>query len=100
MKTYEFTKLKNFCFNVEHYNDDARIYLLHYLEEHYDENSKKQKILKFYKNYSYFNEINILPINNNVNVVKIRKYARNLSAVDVNKIFDLKKIIIQCNKYV
>ena len=91
MKTYEFTKLKNFCFNVEHYNDDARIYLLHYLEEHYDENSKKQKILKFYKNYSYFNEINIPPINNNVNVVKIRKYARNLSAVDVNKIFDLKK---------
>ena len=89
MKTFK-TGLKHYWFNAEHFNGDAKICRIHYLEEKYEENKAKQKILKFYKNYFYFNDINI-PKNNSLNVIKIRDRGRNLKASDINKIFGIKK---------
>ena len=69
MKTYQ-NGLKYYSFNVYHFIFDLAKSRIHSLEEKYEENRNKKKILKFDKNYNYFNDINI-PIGDNLNVIKI-----------------------------
>ena len=88
MKTYQ-NGLKNYRFNVEHFNFDLCKTRIHSLEEKYEENKNKKIMLTFYKNYNYFKEINI-SMNDNLNVIKIGNFGY-LNSDIINKIFNIKK---------
>lgn len=88
MKTYQ-NGLKNYRFNVEHFNFDLCKSRIHSFEEKFEENKNKKKMLTFYKNYNYFYEINI-SMNDNLNVIKIGNFGY-LNSDKINNIFNIKK---------
>ena len=88
MKTFQ-NGLKNYRFNIEHFNFNLCKNRIHSLEEKYEENKNKKKMLTFYKYYNYFKEINI-SMNDNLNVIKIGNYGY-LNSDKINNIFNIKK---------
>jgi len=90
--TMETTKngLKKYSYSVSHFNEDAYISNQICLKEIYEENEKKDKILKFYENGRDFNSINLININN-INVIKIDGNSRKINNENINAIFDIKK---------
>ena len=82
--------LKKYNYSVSHFNEDAKISNQICFVEIYEENEKKDKILKYYENCRDFNNINLTNIDN-INIIKIDGNSRKISIDKINDIFDIKK---------
>ena len=81
--------LKKYKYSVSHLDEDMYISNQTCFTEIFEENGKKDKILKFYENFRDFNSINLANIDN-INIIKIDGNGRKINIDKINDMFDIK----------